>query len=129
MYVAVFVFTDLMLQNLYQYAFAFSNIQGRFLIYTMSPRAAVPCSEVILANGRFGHVFAVEEDESGIDPAVLFVATSESSTINLESNDAERNMQTVENNVASVGSDDTEPLYPSYIGILSMHVCIYESFG
>ena len=74
-YVAVFVFTDLMLQNLYQYAFAFSNIQGRFLIYTMSPRAAVPCSELILANGRFEHVFAVEKDKSGIDPAVLFVAS------------------------------------------------------
>ena len=28
-----------LLQNLYQYAFAFSNIEGRFLIYMMSPRA------------------------------------------------------------------------------------------
>ena len=118
-----------MLQNLYQYAFAFSNIQGRFLIYTMSPRAAVPCSELVLADGKFGHVFAVEEDKGGIDPAALFVAMSESSEVNLESSDAERCIQTVENIVASTGPDDTEPSYPSHKGILNMHVCVHDSFS
>ena len=61
-----------MFQNLYQYAFAFSDLKGRFLIYTMSPRSAIPCSDLLLGDGRFGHIFAVEDDENGIDPAILF---------------------------------------------------------
>ena len=112
-----------MLQNLYQYAFAFSTIQGSFLIYTMSPRAAVPCSELVLGDGRFGHVFAIEEDENGVDPAALFiVATSESNDNIVESNNAECNIQTAENNMTSMGSNDTEPVHPSCLGIL--YVCI-----
>lgn len=101
-------FTILMLQNLYQYAFAFSNIQGSFLIYTMSPRTAVPCSELVLGDGRFGHVFAVEENKNGVDPATLFINTaSESSEIIVGSNDAESTMVAVESSVASMGSSDT----------------------
>ena len=84
--------TDVTTKNLYQYAFAFSNIQGSFLIYTTSPRIAVPCSELVLADGGLGHVFAVEEDENGIDPDALFVVpTSESSEVNVEGNDTEQN--------------------------------------
>ena len=110
--------------NLYQYAFAFSNIQGSFLIYTMSLCAAVPCSELVLGNGKFGHVFAVEEDKNEINPAV--VSTSESNNINVESNDAESNMQTMESNVALIGSNDTESVYLSHLGsyFACVDVCI-----
>ena len=84
----------------------------------MSPRAAVPCSELVLGDGKFGHVFAIEEDKNGINPAALFiVATSESNNINVESNDAETesNMQTIESNVALMGSNDTESVYLYHI--------------
>ena len=118
-----FLFTSLMLQNLYQYAFAFSTIQGSFLIYSKFPRTAVPCSELVLGDGRLGHVFAVEEDENGIDPAALFAVTmSESSENIVESIDADSNMQTVENNLASTGSNDTEPVHPSCLGIC---ICVF----
>ena len=60
---------------MYQYAFSFSKIKGNFLIYTLSPCRAVPCSEeLVLSDGGFGAAFAVEEDtENGIGPVVLFV--------------------------------------------------------
>ena len=45
------------------------------MIYTLSPRRAVPCSEeLVLCDGGFGAAFAVEEDnENGIDPVALFI--------------------------------------------------------
>ena len=69
---------DRFLQNLYQYAFAFSNTECKFLIYTLSPRKVVPCcGHTLLSNGQFGATFAVEEDENdGIDPEVLFIHKS-----------------------------------------------------
>ena len=45
------------------------------MIYTLSPRRAVPCSEeLVLCDGGFGAAFAAEEDnENGIHPVALFV--------------------------------------------------------
>ena len=77
-YTCLALFDRLILQNLYQYAFAFSNTERKFLIYTLSPRRVVPCcDQTQLSNGQFGATFAVEEDEdNGIDPEVLFIPTS-----------------------------------------------------
>ena len=77
------LFDTLILQNLYQYAFTFSNTEGKFLIYTLSPRRAVPCcGHTLLCNGQFGATFAVEEDEdNGIDPEVLFIPESSADSI------------------------------------------------
>ena len=96
-----FLFTNLMLQNLYQYAFAFSTIHGSFIIYTMSQRSSVPCTDLVLGDGSYGHAFAVKEL---IQLLFLFLLyTSESIENIVVSNEAESNMQTVENNVASTG--------------------------
>ena len=95
------------LQNLYQYALAFSDIEGRFLIYTMSPQSAVPCSELLLVDGRFGHVFAVEEDNDGIDSAALFGFDKPSDSNSLVSNESP------EGNMAQI---NWEAVYPSNLG-------------
>ena len=112
----IFFFECIYLQNLYQYAFSFSNIERKFLIYTLSPRRAVPCSEeLLLSDGAFGSAFAVEDNEDGIDPAVLFVRVDKS-----ENN----HDQDVESNALLMGSDhDAEAvhLYPLDLGILHIH--------
>ena len=66
--------------------FAFSNSEGKFLIYTLSPRRAVPCcGHTLLSVGQFGTAFAVEEDEdNGIDPEVLFSPESSDSLLYTE---------------------------------------------
>jgi len=112
-----------LLQNLYQYAFAFSNIEGRFFIYMMSPRLAVPCSGLLLGDGRFGHVFAVEEHKDGIDPATLF--NSDNPLSDLEDHSLENNetvniysMPMQEGNAASMGSSDLEAVQLPNLGKL-----------
>jgi len=88
------------------------------LIYTLSPCRAVPCSEeLLLSNGAFDAVFAVEEDnENGIDPAVLFVRVDKS----------ERNHdQDIGSNALLMGSDhdaETVHMYPLNLGILHIHI-------
>ena len=117
-----------LLQNLYQYAFAFSNIQGRFLIYMMSPRSAVPCSEMLLGDGIFGHVFAVEEHKDGIDPAVLFNLDKPlSEDINLENNEAVNiySMPMQENNVALMGSNELEEVQSPDLGKLYESIILH----
>ena len=74
---------DTILQNLYQYAFAFSSSEGKFLIYTLSPRRVVPCcGHTLLSVEQFGTTFAVEEDgDNGLDPEVLFIPESSDSPL------------------------------------------------
>lgn len=78
----------------------------------------MPCSEeLLLSDGAFGSVFAVEEDnENGIDPAVFFVRVDKS---------AKNHDQDVESNPLLMGSDyDAEAvhLYPLNLGILHIHM-------
>jgi len=89
----------------------------------MSPRLAVPCSELLLGDGRFGHVFAVEEHKDGIDPATLF--NSDKPLSDLEDHSLENNetvniysMPMQEGNAASMGSSDLEAVQLPNLGKL-----------
>lgn len=80
----------------------------------MSPHSAIPCSESLVGDGRFGHVFAVEEDKNGINPAALFNFDKSSLDCNdLESSEVVSSMPIEDSNLGSMGGDVVEAVHSS----------------